>query len=305
MKKKILLVLSSLLILNTPLVFAEESKEVTELKSQIEMKTKELEELKTKLKELTGQESDGYTDWYEANGLKMKFSMSIVPSFEVEGGTYEPKKDVYLMVKIKYATSKDEIATIDSDNFNLYLADVEYPGTHLLGGTSLDKEAVPPGVELENQFFYDLPKHIAEAKGLTLKFEPSDTIFRGETLFELDVQKIIEQSKEVSEKKIENKENHSQTSNASDSTTPKPTASSNGEAQVYKPGLNGYNPQGSATPPLDWAPPQFSTYEEERMHYAENEIIVHEVDIAEGTDSDFFQLAPETVNQIQYVDEAK
>lgn len=76
MKKKLLLLsLSALIALNASPVFAEDSKEVTELKSQIEMKEKELNELKAKLKELSGNKEES-GNAYTIEGRKGKYTFS-------------------------------------------------------------------------------------------------------------------------------------------------------------------------------------------------------------------------------------
>lgn len=143
---------------------------------------KEIESHENAILELERQlESDDTVDSevYTANGLEMIFTINKNTTHNADGWEIESEEGVLLIIKINYKASGDDPAVINSDDFRLSLADIGYPKTWYMN-YSLDREAVPPGVDLENYIIFDLPTHIADAKDLVLEYEPRDNMFIAE-----------------------------------------------------------------------------------------------------------------------------
>lgn len=176
MKKLILL--SSLLLMPFSTVLAQEDiqSQIDQLKTEIATKQSQIIELKQSL-------SDGQdTVRFEHEGLSFEIQIESTDSVD----NYILNKDLFLILNISVTNTTDSAIAFDASNFNMYLAEVAYNSTHLIG-KSMDKQAIPEFATVEGQIHFDLTEAVSNSKDLIIRYQPSDSIFVGETIFEFKV----------------------------------------------------------------------------------------------------------------------
>ena len=176
MKKLILL--SSLLLMPFSTVLAQEDiqSQIDQLKTEITTKQSQIIELKQSL-------SDGQdTVRFEHEGLSFEIQIESTDSVD----NYILNKDLFLILNISVTNTTDSAIAFDASNFNMYLAEVAYNSTHLIG-KSMDKQAIPEFATVEGQIHFDLTEAVSNSKDLIIRYQPSDSIFVGETIFEFKV----------------------------------------------------------------------------------------------------------------------
>lgn len=176
MKKLILL--SSLLLMPFSTVLAQEDiqSQIDQLKTEIATKQSQIIELKQSL-------SDGQdTVRFEHEGLSFEIQIESTDSVD----NYILNKDLFLILNISVTNTTDSAIAFDASNFNMYLAEVAYNSTHLIG-KSMDKQAIPEFATVEGQIHFDLTEAVSNSKDLIIRYQPSDSIFAGETIFEFKI----------------------------------------------------------------------------------------------------------------------
>lgn len=208
MKK--LLLLSSLLLMPFTTVLAQEDiqSQIDQLKTEIATKQSQIIELKQSM-------SDGQdTVRFEHEGLSFEIQIESTDSVD----NYILNKDLFLILNISVTNTTDSAIAFDASNFNMYLAEVAYNSTHLIG-KSMDKQAIPEFATVEGQIHFDLTEAVSNSKDLIIRYQPSDSIFVGETIFEFKVNeyKRINADEEVVQETAP--EQIAQTVNAEDAVT--------------------------------------------------------------------------------------
>lgn len=182
--------------------------QIDQLKTEIATKQSQIIELKQSL-------SDGQdTVRFEYEGLSFEIQIESTDSVD----NYILNKDLFLILNISVTNTTDSAIAFDASNFNMYLAEVAYNSTHLIG-KSMDKQAIPEFATVEGQIHFDLTEAVSNSKDLLIRYQPSDSIFVGETVFEFKVNeyKRINADEEVVQETAP--EQTAQTVNAEDAVT--------------------------------------------------------------------------------------
>lgn len=221
--KKYLLLLSTLALMPFATIHAEVPIEtrIKDLQSEISDRQIELADLENQL-----YAEDEFVE-FEHEGLKFKLMIESKDSI----GTFTNDSETFLFLHIEAENMTDSALAFDPDNFNLYLAEIGQAPTKLMG-TSMEEQAVPGGTTVKGTFHYGLTNAVLNAKDLVMRYEPSDDIFIGETIFEFkvnDLKRIETNDAGEIAKAIEDKPEQV----AKEESTTKPVKNAEDEADHY------------------------------------------------------------------------
>lgn len=131
---------------------------------------------------------------FEFEGLHYQLQIESADSVS----NYTLNNDLFLILNISVTNTTESAVAFDAEKFNMYLAEVAYPNVNLIG-TSMVKQAIPEFTTVEGQIHFDLTEAVSNSKDLIIRYQPSDSILVGETVYEFKVNeyKRINRDEEV------------------------------------------------------------------------------------------------------------
>lgn len=177
MKKSLLLLSSIFILASVPIIQAQDS----DVEEQITQLQNEIKERQDSIRELRDSQHKGDTIEFEHEGLKFSLQLETEP-YDGEKNYFE---DTYVVLHINVENTTDSAIAFYPSNFNMYLAEMHQG--KVSRSESMDDQAIPGNTTVEGKVYFNVTQAVSNDKDLVIRYEPSDTIFVGESVFEFKV----------------------------------------------------------------------------------------------------------------------